>query len=268
MHTIDLNADVGEGVGPASVAADAALLALVSSANISCGAHAGDEPTIRAVIEHALQLGCAIGAHPSFADREDFGRRELNLPPAAIQAQVTAQVNYLQRLVQEQGGTINHVKPHGALYNLAARSESIAAAIVAGIMAVDPRLIVVGLAGGRLIDAALQAGMSVAREAFADRAYQDDGTLAPRSLPGTVHHDPERVVQQVRELLGGSVTTLSGSTFALQADTICLHGDTPGALEFARGIRELLIREGYTISAKYLVENAKTSPQRNTDTPR
>jgi len=268
MKIIDLNADVGEGIGAASIAADSALLALVSSANISCGAHAGDESTIRAVIDRALKLGCAVGAHPSFPDREDFGRREFDLPPAEIQAQVTAQVNYLQRLVQEQGGTLHHVKPHGALYNLAARSEPVAAAIVAGIMAVNPRLIVVGLAGGRLIDAALQAGMPVAREAFADRAYQDDGTLAPRSLAGAVHHDPERVVQQVRELLGGRITTLSGSTIALQADTICLHGDTPGALEFAPGIRELLIREGYTISATDTVENAKTSPQMNTDTHR
>jgi UPF0271 protein len=252
MNTIDLNADVGEGVGAASVAADAALLALVSSANISCGAHAGDEPTIRAVIERAIELGCAIGAHPSFTDRAHFGRRELDLPPAEIQALVTAQVTYLQGLVHEQGGSLHHVKPHGALYNLAARSEPVATAIVAGIKATDPRLIVVGLAGSRLIDAALQAGMRVAREAFADRAYQDDGTLASRSLAGSVHHDVERVVAQVRELLRGRVTTLSDNTIALQADTICLHGDTPGALEFARCIRELLIREGYAITSASL----------------
>lgn len=252
MKTIDLNADVGEGIGEASVAADAALLALVSSANISCGAHAGDEETIQAVIDRALAAGCALGAHPSFPDRAHFGRRELDLPPAEIQAFVTEQVAYLQGLVQQRGGTLHHVKPHGALYNIAARSEPIAAAIVAGIKAVDPRLIVVGLAGGRLIDAALQAGIPAAREAFADRAYQDDGALTPRSLPAAVHHDPARVVAQVRQILAGSVQTLSGKLIPLPADTICLHGDTPRALEFAQHLHDMLTHEGYTISAAEL----------------
>lgn len=249
MKTIDLNADVGEGVGPASVAADAALLALVSSANISCGAHAGDEPTILAVIDQAIKAGCALGAHPSFLDRAEFGRCELDLPPAEIQTLVTAQVTYLQGLVQQRGGILGHVKPHGALYNMAARSEPVAAAIVAAIKATDPRLIVVGLAGSRLIDAALHAGMRVAREAFADRTYLDDGTLAPRSLAGAVQHDPERVVNQVRQILAGKVETLSGKTIPLQAETICLHGDTPGALEFAQRVHTMLTREGYVISA-------------------
>ncbi len=249
MKSIDLNADVGEGIGAASVAADAALLALVSSANISCWAHAGDEPTILAVIDRAIAAGCVLGAHPSFPDREHFGRRELQLPPAEIQALVNEQVTYLQGLVQQRGGTLRHVKPHGALYNIAARSEPVAAAIVAGIKAVDPHLIVVGLAGGRLIDAALLAGMRAAREAFADRAYQDDGALAPRSLPGAVHHDPERVVSQVRQILAGLVQTLSGVMIPLAADTICLHGDTPGALEFAQCIHQLLTNKGYAISA-------------------
>jgi UPF0271 protein len=249
MKTIDLNADVGEGIGPASIAADAALLALVSSANISCGAHAGDEETILAVIGHALAAGCALGAHPSFPDRAHFGRVELDLPPAEIQAFVAEQVAYLQDLSKQRGGILRHVKPHGALYNIAARSEPVAAAIVAGIKAVDPRLIVFGLAGGRLIDAAMQAGMPTAREAFADRAYQADGTLAPRSLPGAVHHDPECVITQVRQILGGSVPTLAGTMIALRAETICLHGDTPGALDFAQHIHTMLTQEGYSISA-------------------
>ncbi len=249
MHSIDLNADVGEGIGAASVASDAALLALVSSANICCGAHAGDIDTILAVIEQAIALNCTLGAHPSFPDREHFGRRELDLSPAVIQAFLTAQVAESQGLVARLGWTLRHVKPHGALYNLAARSEPVAAAIVRAIKTVDPRLIVVGLAGGRLIDAAIAAGMTPAREAFADRAYQVDGALVPRSLPGSVHHDAERAVTQVRQILTGSVTTLDGSAIPLQADTICLHGDTPGALEFARRIHTLLIESGYTISA-------------------
>jgi UPF0271 protein len=259
MKSIDLNADVGEGIGPASVTADAALLALVSSANISCGAHAGDEETILAVIDRAIAAGCALGAHPSFLDREHFGRREQDLPPAEIQAFVAEQVAYLKGLCQQRGGTLRHVKPHGALYNIAARSEPIAAAIVAGIKAVDPRLIIVGLAGGRLIDAALQAGMHAAREAFADRAYQDDGALAPRSLSGAVHHDPAQVVAQVRQILAGSVLTLSGAMIPLAVETICLHGDTPGALEFARRIHTMLTQEGYIISGTRLnPKNANT----------
>ena len=249
MKSIDLNADVAEGTGAASVAADAALLALVSSANICCGAHAGDVATILAVIEQAIALNCALGAHPSFPDRENFGRRELDVPPAIIQEFVTEQVSELQGLVEQLGGTLRHVKPHGALYNLAARSEPVAAAIVQAIKTVDSRLIVVGLAGGRLIDAAFAAGLPAAREAFADRAYQADGALAPRSLPGAVHHEPERVVAQVRQILAGSVTTLGGSVIRLQAETICLHGDTPGALEFARRIHTMLSQSGYTISA-------------------
>lgn len=252
MKTIDLNADVGEGTGAASVAADAELLRLVSSANISCGAHAGDADTIQQVIEHAISTGCALGAHPSFPDRENFGRRELNLPPAVIQEFVTQQVAELKATAERLGGTLRHVKPHGALYNLAAHNEPVATAIVQGIKTVDPQLIVVGLAGGRLIDAAAAAGMQVAREAFADRAYQADGALAARSLSGSVHHDPERVVEQVRQILAGSVTTLDGSRIQLHADTICLHGDTPGALEFARRIHTLLSQQGYSISAAKL----------------
>ncbi len=249
MKTIDLNADVGEGTGAASVAADAELLRLVSSANISCGAHAGDVDSILAVIEQAISLRCALGAHPSFPDREHFGRRELDLPPAVIQKFVTEQVAELQGLVARLGGSLRHVKPHGALYNLAARSEPVAAAIVQGIKTVDPQLTVVGMAGGRLIDAALAAGMRAAREAFADRAYQADGALTPRSWPGAVHDDPLRVVEQVRQILAGSVQTLDGAVIKLQADTICLHGDTPGALEFVRRIHAMLTEMDFSISA-------------------
>lgn len=249
MKSIDLNADVGEGSGPASVAADSELLRLVSSANISCGAHAGDGDTIQAVIARAIALNCALGAHPSFPDREHFGRRELDLPATMIQEFVTEQVAELRGIVKQLGGTLHHVKPHGALYNLAARSEPIAAAIVAGIKTVDPELIVVGLAGGRMIDAATVAGMRAAREAFADRAYQFDGTLAPRAMPGSVHHDPAAVVEQVRQILRGQVQTLQGTSIRLQADTICLHGDTPGALEFAKQIHTLLTQAGYSIGA-------------------
>jgi UPF0271 protein len=249
MKSIDLNADVGEGIGAASVASDAELLALVSSANISCGAHAGDTATIRAVIEQAIRLGCALGAHPSFPDPENFGRHELEMSPAEIQACVTEQVALLQGLVQQFGGTLRHVKPHGALYNLAARTKPVAEAIVQGIKTINPQLIVVGFAGSCLVDAAEAARMKTAHEAFADRAYQADGALAPRSLPGSVYHDPERVGEQVRQILAGTVQAIDGSFLKLRADTICLHGDTPGAWEFARRTHTMLSQEGYSIRA-------------------
>ncbi len=240
---IDLNADLGEGAPD-----DAALLALVTSANIACGWHAGDARLMQATVRAAVARGVAIGAHPSYPDRENFGRREMHLSPDDVRADVIYQVGALAALVHDAGSRLHHVKPHGALYNQAARDPALADAIVDAVRAVDPGLAIYGLAGGELLRAAERAGLRAVAEVFADRGYRADGSLVPRSQPGALIHDTdEAVARSLRMVQEGVVQAVTGETVPIQAQTLCLHGDGPHALAFARALRQALTSAGVTL---------------------
>lgn len=237
---VDLNADLGEGAPD-----DAELLALVSSANIACGWHAGDARLMQATVTAALARGVAIGAHPSYPDRDNFGRSEMQLAPADVRADLIYQIGALQALLRAQGGQLHHVKPHGALYNQAARDPALADAIAAAVRAVDPGLALYGLAGSELLRAAERAGLRAVAEVFADRGYRADGSLVPRSQPGAFVDDvDEAVARTLRMVREGVVVAVTAETVPLQAQTICLHGDGPHALAFARAIHAALAATG------------------------
>ena len=242
---IDLNADLGEGAGN-----DEALLALVSSANIACGWHAGDAKTMRECVRWAIANGVAIGAHPSFPDRENFGRSTMQLPPEEIYAGVLYQIGALAAIVKGEGGTLAHVKPHGQLYNQAAQDPVLADAIVDAVRRFDPNLKFFGLAGSLMISAAERAGLQAVEEVFADRGYMPDGSLVPRSQPGALIEDVERSLAQTLSMVREhKVTAIDGSSVAVNAQSVCLHGDGAHALAFARRIRERLTAEGIAIKA-------------------
>lgn len=235
---VDLNCDVGEGVGR-----EADLLPWVTSANVACGAHAGDPVTMAATMALARKLGVVVGAHPGFADRAHFGRRELTLSSAAIRALVRDQL----RDLGEQGA-FSYVKPHGALYNLAARDERVAAAVVAAVKAWSRELVVLGLAGSVLVAAARAAELRAVEEVFADRAYAADGSLVPRDQPGAVWHDAAAVVGQVLTMVRERrVRAVTGEWVPVAADSICVHGDGLHAVEFARRLRGELASAGVTL---------------------
>ena len=245
--SIDLNADVGEGCGQ-----DAELVPLVSSVNIACGAHAGDLGTMRQAVALALRHGASVGAHPGFADREHFGRRELALSPMEAAALVVEQARLLQTVAAGLGAKVSHVKLHGALYSMAARDGRLAAAIVdalaeAGRQSGAPWTLV-ALAGSEMVSIGRARGLKVLGEAFADRSYRSDGTLVPRSDPGAVIADEAAAAAQALRIAGeGVVRAADGSKTAVDADTICLHGDSPGAVSFARRIRRELASAGIAV---------------------
>jgi UPF0271 protein len=248
---IDLNADLGEDCGN-----DEALLELVSSANIACGWHAGGPTQMRNCVRWALQHGVAIGAHPSFNDRANFGRSEMQLPPAEVYADVLYQLGALDAIARAEGGRIAHVKPHGALYNQAARDPVLAEAIVSAVHAFDASVVIFGLANSRLIDAARRAGLACAEEVFADRGYMADGSLVPRSQPGALLDDETLVLERTLAMIRDKrVEAIDGSVVKLNTETICLHGDGPHALAFARKIRARLAAESIAVRA-----TAKTAP--------
>ena len=245
MRQLDLNADVGEG----NPETDEALLALVTSANVACGIHAGNTDTMRATVAMAMRHGVAVGAHPGFDDREGFGRRQQHLTSDEIRELLFSQLRALEAIAGTEGATLRHVKPHGALYNQAETDGALAAAIVAGIRAFDPGLRFVGRAGSAMEQAARAAGHPFTAEAFADRRYRADGTLAPRSEAGAVLIDPEEVAGQVRSLVTDSeVRASDGSRIAVSFGTLCVHGDTPGAVTLARRIRQELAALGVRVS--------------------
>jgi len=242
-HSIDLNCDLGEGA-----LHDEELMPLVSSANIACGAHAGDEATMRQAVRLALAWGVAIGAHPGFADREHFGRREWPATPEEVRLLVLDQTRRLQAVAAESGARVVHLKPHGALYNMAAREPLLAAAIAEAAREADPGLRVVGLSGSESLPAAGQLGLPVAHEVFADRTYQRDGSLTPRSRPGALIEDPDAAVAQVLRLVReGKVRATDGVDVEVRADTVCLHGDEPQAVAFAQRLRRDLAAAGILI---------------------
>jgi UPF0271 protein len=239
---LDFNCDLGEGCGD-----DAAIIPLLSSASIACGGHAGDADTMRATVALCLQHGVAIGAHPSLPDREHFGRRDLPVTPDETHAFVRAQLAALAAIAAEQGTRVRHLKPHGALYNRAARDRGIAGAIAAATKDFDPELWLVGLSGSALTEAGAAIGLKVAHEAFAERRYEADGTLTPRAQADAVIPDLEGSLQQVRELLGGTVLTRTGERIAVRMDTLCLHGDRPDAAAFAQALHAALTAGGVRI---------------------
>jgi UPF0271 protein len=228
--------------------ADEQVMPHISSANIACGAHAGDPTVMRRTVRLAKDARVAVGAHPGFSDLQGFGRREMTMDPRELESALLAQIGALAAIARAEGVALQHVKAHGALYNMAARDRALADAIACAIAAFDPSLIMFGLPNSPMIDAGKAAGLRVAAEGFADRAYQPDGSLTPRSQPGAVIHDPEAVVARaVRMATESVVLTPEGREIALRVDTICVHGDTPGAPELTRRIREALAAAGVRV---------------------
>lgn len=236
MLICDLNCDMGEGIGR-----DEAIMPFITSANISCGFHAGNGDTIRHTIALAIKHNIQIGAHPSFRDRENFGRKEVHLDHDKLYAIVLEQLIKMDLIVKEKGATLRHVKPHGALYNMAARDVKIAGTIAQVIKDFNEELILYGLSNSFLISEAKALGLQTASEVFADRTYQDDGRLTPRSEPNALIEDDEQCIQQVLQMVKeGIVTTTNGKTIPIVADTICIHSDGKYAVSFAEKIHHVL----------------------------
>lgn len=249
MH-IDLNADLGESFGPWPMGQDERLMTSITSANVACGFHAGDPSVMRHTIAMAKAHGVAVGAHPGFPDLVGFGRRELHASAQEVEDFVLYQVSAIAGMAAAAGLRLQHVKAHGALYNMAARHGELAAAIARGTAAVDRQLVLFGLPNSELLREGEKAGLRVAAEVFADRAYEPDGTLASRRKEGSVLHDADEVVARaVRMARRSEVTATDGSTINVRADTICVHGDTPGAPELARRVRAGLEAAGITVAA-------------------
>lgn len=246
---IDLNCDMGESFGAWHMGHDTAILPYVSSANIACGFHAGDPATMRRTVAAALEHGVAIGAHPGLPDLAGFGRRAMAISPQEAYDMVVVQVGAVAAVAASQGARLHHVKAHGALYNMAAKSPELAQAIARAVAHVDNSLVFYGLAGSELVAAGHAQGLAVAQEVFGDRSYQADGTLTPRTIPGAMLHNPADAIRQVlRMVTHGKVATLQGGDINVQADTLCLHGDQPDAVVFAKAIRLALNEAGVQVA--------------------
>lgn len=242
-RSIDLNSDLGEGAGP-----DAEVMPLITSVNIACGAHAGDEATMATTVRLALERSVAIGAHPGYRDRESFGRVPLEISAAELCADLIVQVGALRAIAGRVGAAVTHVKAHGALYNGAERDDGIARTIAAAVLEVDRRLVVVAPAGSAMAAAAAAGGLRLAREGFIDRAYEPDGTLRSRRLPGALITDPATAAGQALSFLrDGGVRAHDGSFVPIEADTLCVHGDTPRAVAMLRAVRAALVAEGVAL---------------------
>lgn len=248
MPRVDLNCDLGESFGAYTMGMDDQVIPWITSANVACGFHASDPVVMHTTVALAKQAGVAIGAHPGFADLMGFGRRNMQVSPAEAKAYITYQLGALYAFCKAQGVPLRHVKPHGALYNMAAKDAALAAAICEAVQAFDPSLILLGLSGSQMLLAAKAIGLPYASEVFADRAYEQDGSLVARTKLGAMIHDEDlaiaRVVRMVKE---GVVQAITGKDIALKADSICVHGDGPKALDFARRIRQTLEDEGVSV---------------------
>lgn len=250
MKRVDLNSDMGESFGAWRMGADDAVLEHVSSANVACGFHAGDPSVMRRTVAAAAALGVAVGAHPGLPDLEGFGRRRMEVSPGEVHDMVVYQVGALLGVCRAAGVAMTHVKPHGALYNMAAGDAVLADAIARAVRDVDAGLVLFGLAGSALVEAGRAAGLAVAGEAFADRGYEPDGTLTPRGREGALVHDPETAAERaVRMVVDGRVAAVDGTEVALSADTLCIHGDGPRAADIARLLRLRLEEAGVRILA-------------------
>jgi 5-oxoprolinase (ATP-hydrolysing) subunit A len=247
---VDINSDLGESFGAYSIGHDAGLMRAITSANVAAGFHAGDPSVLRDTVRLAKSSGVAVGAHPGFPDLVGFGRRELNVTTSEAEDMVLYQVAAVAGVAAAEGVRIQHVKPHGALFNMAVRNKELSAAIARAVAAYDRALILFGLPGSEILAAGRDAGLRVAAEVFADRAYEPDGSLASRRKPGSVIHDADAVVARaVRMVKDRTVVATDGSVVALEADTICVHGDTPGSDALAAKIRAGLEAAGITVKA-------------------
>ena len=241
MHSIDLNSDLGESFGAWRMGDDAAMLDIVTSANVACGFHAGDPAGILQTLKAAAEKNVTIGAHVSYPDKVGFGRRNMDVASDELTADVIYQIGALQALAKAAGTSVRYVKPHGALYNTIAHDRRQAMAVIEAIRAIDPTLVLVALAGSPLIELARSEGLQCVAEAFADRAYTPEGTLVSRREPGSVLHDPVLVAQRMLRLVqSGSIEAIDGSLVRIEADSICVHGDSPAAVEMARELRRVL----------------------------
>ena len=248
MTSIDLNADLGESFGAWTLGDDAAMLHVVTSANVACGFHAGDPSVLLDTLRLAAARRVEVGAQVSYPDLRGFGRRDLDLPPADLFADVVYQIGALQGLATAAGTRVSYVKPHGALYNRIVHDEHQAGAVVDAVVAIDPSLALVGLPDSEVARLAEAEGLRFVPEAFADRAYRADGTLVPRGEPGAVLHDPDEIAERMLRLATeGVITSIDGHDLALSAETLCVHGDTPGAVEVARAVRGTLEAAGLTL---------------------
>ena len=242
---------MGESFGAWRMGSDAELMNYVSSVNIACGFHAGDATVMRKTVEAAVKKGIAVGAHPSFPDLQGFGRREMSLSAQEIFDVTLYQISALKGICEASGVKLRHIKPHGALYNQAAKNSQIAQAIAEAVKAIDKNLIFYGLSGSFLISEAENIGLQTASEVFADRTYQADGSLTPRTEPNALIETSDQAVAQILQIImEQKVTAVNGETFALKAETVCIHGDGENALEFARAVREQLINNGIKIQPR------------------
>jgi UPF0271 protein len=248
VPVIDLNADLGESFGSFSIGRDADLIPLLTSANVACGFHGGDPRVMDRTVGRCREAGVALGAHPSFPDLVGFGRRAMDASPEEAETDVLYQVAALDGFCRRHGLAMQHVKPHGALYNQANRSPGLARGIAAGVAAFDPRLLLVCQPGTELARAGEAAGLTVAHEGFADRAYNADGTLVSRAVEGSVYHDPGRATEQaLRMVTEGTVVALDGTVVDVRVDTLCVHGDNPEAVRLVGVLRERLTAAGVAV---------------------
>jgi UPF0271 protein len=248
MACVDLNSDLGESFGAYTVGCDDQVLQYITSANIACGFHAGDPTVMKKTVRLALANGVALGAHPGLQDLKGFGRRKMDITGEEAYDITLYQISALYGIIKAEGGVMHHVKPHGALYNMAAKDPALARGIAEAVYKLDPDLVLFGLAGSELIKAGKEAGLRTASEVFADRTYQPDGGLTPRSQPGAMITDEGQSLAQVlRMVQEGTVQTLAGTEIPVQADTICVHGDGPKALAFTSRIRASLQQQGIEV---------------------
>ncbi|PLT33752.1 LamB/YcsF family protein [Bacillus sp. V5-8f] len=249
MHKVDINCDMGEGFGAYTLGKDEEILDFITSANIACGFHAGDPATMRKTVNLALEKKVGIGAHPGLQDLLGFGRRDMKISPQEAFDLTVYQIGALHGFVRAEGGRMQHVKPHGALYNMAAKSSALAEAIAEAVYKVDPELVLYGLAGSELVIAGKKIGLRTANEVFSDRTYQADGTLTPRSDANALIHNREAAISQViRMVKECNVIAVQGVDISIDADTICIHGDGEHALDFAKYINKALTDAGITIT--------------------
>ncbi|USQ80399.1 LamB/YcsF family protein [Ornithinimicrobium faecis] len=247
--TVDLNSDLGEGLGSWSMGDDDALLSIVTSANVACGFHAGDPSIMRHVTQQAVANGVAIGAHVAYRDLTGFGRRFIDIDAATLQDEVTYQIGALDGFARQAGGRISYVKPHGGLYNTIVTHEAQAGAVVAAVSAYDSGLVLMGLPGSVVLRLAEEAGLRTAHEAFADRAYTPEGHLVSRKEKDSVLHDPGAIARRCIAMAAGEpIEDINGDQLTLQPDSICVHGDTPGAVEIARQVRQALEGAGVPLA--------------------
>lgn len=249
MSTIDLNCDLGESFGHWALGDDEAMLDLVSSANVACGFHAGDPSVMRRTVAAAVARGVTIGAHPGYADLRGFGRSTMDVPVETLRDDVLYQLGALAAICRSEGAVIAHVKPHGALYNTMAHDNDVARAVTSAVIALDPKLHVFVAAGSPAEELVRAEGLRPVREAFIDRAYLPDGRLRPRELPGSVIDDPEKAAERaVRLAADGTVDAMNGTLLELAPETLCLHGDTPGAVRIAERVRAALDAAGIRVA--------------------